>query len=157
MAEAARAFLTAGGGRVTAESNLHVTLAFLGSVAERRVEEVVAIARRVAASGVVAPPLQFSFERLEYWKKAQVLCAVPYAAHAGHALAVALKTDLVAAGFALDLKPFQAHVTLARKVARAPAPAALSPVRWSFEDYALIESRTDARGPVYDALDRFTL
>jgi 2'-5' RNA ligase len=160
MAEAARACLAASGGRVVTESDLHVTLVFLGSVPGRRVDEVVAIAQGVAASGLAPPPLKFSFERLEYWKKPQVLCAVPVGlagAHAAVALAAALKTDLVTAGFAPDLKPFQAHVTLARKVAKVPSPAALSPVRWSFEDYALVGSRTESRGSRYEALHRFTL
>ena len=166
MAEAARTLLAASGGRAVTESNLHVTLAFLGSVVERRVEEAVAIAHRVAESGVAAPPLQFSFEQLEYWKKARVLCAVPSPPAAGAprnatsgagALAEALKTDLVAAGFAPDPKPFQAHVTLARKVARVPSRTQVSPVRWSFEDYALVESRTDARGSTYQTLHTFTL
>jgi len=130
MAEAAHAFLSSSGGRITAESNLHVTLAFLGSVAERRVEEVVAIARRVAAAGGATPPLQFSFERLEYWKRAQVLCAVPAgrpqaaandgaavppgmtrdATHAASVLAAALKADLVAAGFTPDLVAPEAEI-----------------------------------------------
>lgn len=162
MAAAAQSYLTASGGRVVTEDNLHVTLAFLGSVAERRLEEVVAIARRVAASGVAAPPLQLAFEHLEYWKKAQALCAVPagstgYSTQAASALADALKTDLVAAGFAPDLKPFQVHVTLARKAARTPLPAELSPVRWSFVDYALVESRTGPQGATYLALEKFTL
>jgi 2'-5' RNA ligase len=178
MVDASRAFVNASGGRVVAVSNLHVTLVFLGSVAERRVEEVAAIARRVAASRVATPPLVVSFERLEYWKRAQVLCAVSLGgsdtAHDRRgatnapsgaventrgvgALAEALKSDLVGAGFAPDLKLFRAHVTLARKVTRAPSPVEFPPVQWSFEDYALVESRTEARESTYQALHAFSL
>jgi 2'-5' RNA ligase len=163
LAKATRQVLQASGGRAVPESNLHVTLAFLGSVPERRLGELTAIAQRVSSSFGTAHPLQVSFDRLEYWKKAQVLCAVPGARAASHALAelaAALKTELMAAAFAPELKPFRAHVTLARKVSRRsdwPHELRAHPVPWSFTGFSLMESRTDASGALYSRVESWLL
>jgi RNA 2',3'-cyclic 3'-phosphodiesterase len=161
------------GGRPVPVPSLHVTLAFLGAVPEGRVPELDRIARRVAevfpAGG---QPLRLSFDRLAHWARTQLLCALgtgePEAAQAaggrGEAiaagaprLAAALKNETAAAGFSPDLKPFRAHVTVARKVAHAPPTLALQPVLWSFDAFALIESRTDPTGPVYSVIESYLL
>ncbi len=163
MANATWEVLQASGGRAVPGSNLHVTLAFLGSVPERRLGELGSIAQRASAAAGVTQPFHVSFERLEYWKKAQLLCAVPAMARAlrdtGDAatvLAAALKTQLVAAGFTPDLKPFRAHVTLARKVSRRSDWARelrMPPVSWSFTAFSLMVSRTDADGALYSVVE----
>jgi RNA 2',3'-cyclic 3'-phosphodiesterase len=139
----------------------HVTLAFLGSVPEERVSEVKAIARQVATE-VALTSVEVCFDVIEYWKKAGVICATARAdsradgTRAG-TLASALKSHLTAAGFAPDLKPFRGHVTLARKISRPVRQSDLSPVGWSFTDFALVESRTETRGAVYRVLESFPL
>lgn len=145
--------------------SLHATLAFLGAVPEGRVPELDRIARRVAdAFPARAPPLLLTFDHLAHWARPQILCALgteePAAdtdAASAPALAATLKSETVAAGFSPDLKPFRAHVTVARKVAHAPSALALQPVRWRFDAFALIESRTDAAGPVYSVIESYLL
>lgn len=152
------------GGRPVPESNLHLTLAFLGSVPEPRVEELSVIARRAAAAWPAdAAPLAVSLTALEHWAKAQVLAVL--AREESHdtpapgvaALARILTTETAAAGFRPDLKPFRAHVTVARKVTRAPRPSPMGKVHWSFESFGLVESRTLAEGPVYSVVDSYVL
>ncbi len=163
MAKATREVLQASGGRPVPESNLHVTLAFLGSVPERRLGELAAIAQRIASSPGAGQPLHVWFARLEYWKRAQVLCAVPAAgaiSHAAAELAAALKIELVAAAFAPDLKPFRAHVTLARKVSRRSDwqhDLGADSVPWSFTGFSLMASRTDASGALYSIVESWLL
>ena len=145
--------------------SLHVTLAFLGSVPEGRVPELDRIARRVAdAFPADAQPLLLTFDHLVHWARPQILCALgteePAAdtdAASAPALAARLKSETVAAGFSPDLKPFRAHVTVARKLAHAPAVLALQPVLWRFDAFALIESRTDPAGPVYSVIESYLL
>ena len=72
-------------------------------------------------------------------------------------LAGTLKKEAVGAGFAPDLKPFQAHVTVARKVARSPHSLDMPSVLWRFTDFALVESRTEAAGALYSVVDSWTL
>jgi 2'-5' RNA ligase len=72
-------------------------------------------------------------------------------------LAAALKAATAAAGFAPDLKSFRAHVTVARKVARPPPLAILRPIEWRCDAFALMDSRTGSRGPVYSVVGFQTL
>ena len=162
---ATRQCVSSCGGRPVPVQSLHVTLAFLGAVPEGRVPELDRIARRVAdAFPARAQPLLLTFDRLVHWTRPQLLCALgieePAAdtdATSAPALAVTLKNETVAAGFSPDLKPFRAHVTVARKVAHAPSALALQPVLWRFEAFALIESRTDPAGPVYSVIESYLL
>lgn len=118
-------------------------------------------------------------DRIEYWKKPRLLCAtagdkgestgqrpesVVRQSGAG-ALARLLKSLLTAAGFSLDAKPFRAHVTLARKVMSGPESLrdagsdalVMRPIRWSFTDFALVDSRTAPGGSLYSVLDSWPL
>ena len=144
--------------------NLHVTLAFLGSVPEPRFAELGAIARRAAATFPRdALPIVVSLQTLEHWAKAQVLTVLErkdkaqVSASGAPALAHILSTETAAAGFSPDLKPFRVHVTVARKVARLPRPDVMREVQWSFDAFALIESRTLPEGPVYSVVESYLL
>ena len=187
FAHAARKAVKASGGQPVPMKNIHLTLVFLGSVPESRLSAVMSVARRVAAEFPRdALPFEFEFQRLEHWKPPQVLCAVPTVTAqtqdatekdatalratgpvaapgpgpsrvAALALAEALRDELVSAGFSPDLKPFRAHVTLARKVKRASRELDMQTALWSFKDFALVESRTEPQGAVYRVLERFAL
>ena len=173
LVHATRKAVRSSGGRPVPEESLHVTLAFLGSVPERRVAELQAIARRVAeAPEAGGAPILVSFDRLVHWAKPRILCALDAEGSAGSeaagalrvgalagapALVESLKGATTARGFSPDLKPFHAHVTVARKVAHAPAAQPLSPVPWTFDAFALIESRTEPTGPVYSVIESYLL
>jgi 2'-5' RNA ligase len=165
LAHATRMGVRSCGGRPVPVQSLHVTLAFLGSVPEGRVPELDRIARRVAdAFPADAQPLLLSFDHLVHWARPQILCALGTEeaaadtdAASAPGLSATLKNETAAAGFSPDLKPFRAHVTVARKVAHAPAALDLQPVLWRFGTFALIESRTDPAGPVYSVIESYLL
>lgn len=142
MARATREAARASGGRPVRTENLHLTLAFLGSVPESRLPELAGIGRE-AASPPRPSSLDLAFDHLEHWRAAQLLCALPVKPPAAlSALAGRLRDGLTKEGFAPDLKPFRPHVTVARKVLRPGPLAAMAPVAWRFIELALIESRT---------------
>jgi RNA 2',3'-cyclic 3'-phosphodiesterase len=145
------------GGRPVPLANLHVTLAFLGSVASARIPELQRTAREQAARLAQKGPVTLTFARLAHWKEAQILCALTDEAPIARALAVALQEATASIGLSPDRKPFQPHVTLARKVARTFAVLRLRPVVWGFDAFALIDSRTEPSGPVYSVLDSYPL
>src|SRR5581483_5860506 len=164
MAEATGNAARASGGRPVPAVNLHVTLAFLGSVPERQVSQLGAIARRAATlCGEAAPPadrttIELAFEHLEYWRAAHLLCAVPAEPPApAAALARRLQALLSEGGFAPDLKPFRPHVTVVRKVSRAGPAGMMRPVVWRFAELALIESRPLAAGALYSVVESYSL
>jgi len=70
-------------------------------------------------------------------------------------LSTALKLQLTSAGFTPDLKPFRAHVTLARKVSHSIPTMEMDPVVWRFTEFALVDSRTGPGGSAYRVLTSF--
>ncbi|HYC10458.1 MAG TPA: RNA 2',3'-cyclic phosphodiesterase, partial [Steroidobacteraceae bacterium] len=135
------------GGRPVPVASLHVTLAFLGSVPHSQLPQLQRIAREQAAACGQKEPLCLTFGPLAHWPRQQILCLpATEGADGAHALAAALRDATAAAGFRPDLKPFRAHVTVARKVARFARAPVLRPVVWRFAAFALLESRTEESG-----------
>lgn len=156
LAEATLEAVRASGGQPVPEDNLHLTLLFLGGVAERRVAEVADAAHRVRMwhRGM---SLEMPLDHLEHWARPRVLCALPgQPPSAAGLLAQALQDQLAAAGFSPDIKPFRPHVTVARKVTRAGS-LRMRPVDWRFNAFALIESRTLESGSVYSVVENYPL
>ena len=136
--------------------NLHLTLLFLGGVAERRVTEVADAAHRARMwhRGIA---LEMRLDHLEHWPRPRVLCALPaQPPSAAGMLAQVLQDQLTAAGFSPDIKPFRPHVTVARKVTR-PGSLRMRPVDWRCNAFALIESRTLESGAVYSVVENYPL
>jgi len=165
MVQATRKAAQASGGRPVPATNLHVTLAFLGSVPEQRLGELAEIARRAAAGG----SLELAFDHLEYWRAVQMLCALPAESPPPMvALAHGLQEGLAASGFVPDAerrsspgtkatRRFRPHVTLARGVSRVSGAMAIGPVTWSFADFVLVGSRMLPEGSSYTVLESFPL
>jgi 2'-5' RNA ligase len=145
-------------------ANLHLTLAFLGELEPGRLPEV-----RSALSGALArqAPLAVRTAGIGAFPERGPLRVVwialePAAALA--ALAGAAREALRAIGVGFDAKRFSAHVTLARP--RAPWPPALrarlaklapEPAGFELREVALLASRLEAAGSVYEPLARFAL
>jgi len=119
------------GGRATPPDNLHVTLAFLGPVTKVLLER----ARRVPP--LVSPHFELIFDRLGFWQGSRALWAN-------------LWGRLVEVGFERERRPYQPHITMARK-ARGVDDGVL-PVSWLVSELALVESKPGGRHPVYDTL-----
>ncbi len=148
LAAAVRDLVPQGNGRLQRPDQWHVTLEFLGDVPESRLPAVIDAGG--AAASAVAPACEIVFDRLEYWKRPQVLCLV-----AGSipeplkALVHALRSELQLRGFTPELRPFRAHVTLARRVLQAPPPGPLAPLLWPVRGVSLVQSLTDRSGSRY--------
>ena len=162
LAQASAAGVAASGGRPIPAANLHVTLAFLGNVAAARLPQLRAAVQPLAGvEATAAAALQLQFQTLEHWARPQILCATAAVGTAGGAraavLAESIRQATQAAGFLPDLKPFHAHVTVARKVARAAAAQPLACVQWNCAAFALVASVTGAAGSVYSVIDSYPL
>jgi 2'-5' RNA ligase len=164
LAHATHKAVHACGGRPVPTHNLHATLLFLGSVVESRIADLVVIAAIAASNGRIdrGSTAELVFDRIECWRKSSLLVATTsQSSGAGHALAGALVDTLwretTRIGLAPDLKPFRAHITLARKVGRPARSLAMRPVTWNLTELALVESRTEPEGAVYRSLQSFPL
>jgi 2'-5' RNA ligase len=141
LAAAVRDLVPQGTGRPQRPDQWHVTLEFLGDVPESRLPIVIDAG---AAASAVASPCEIVFDRLEHWKRPQVLCLVagsipePLAA-----LVHALRSELQQRRFTPELRPFRAHVTLARRVLQAPTQGPVAPLHWRVGGVSLVQSLTD--------------
>jgi 2'-5' RNA ligase len=147
------------GGRPVPARNLHVTLVFLGSVAEDRLPGLEALAARVAGTNV-ASPSELIFNRVEYWKRPRVLVATA-SPSAGVVVAGALAAKLFeaasSAGLAPPISTFRPHVTLARKVPGPIAAVDIDPLPWVFTRFALARSQRGPDGAEYSVMATFPL
>ena len=153
LESAARRHAGSCGGAVTRSANLHVTLAFLGSVAIDRVNELIE-----AAADVRGEPFRLHLNVLEYWRRPRIvaLCA-ERAPPELLALERVLWQRLGKLGFEREVRPFRAHATLARRVYGRPSLEDPPSVVWQVDEFALVESVTDPAGARYAALKRWPL
>lgn len=153
--EAVRRHVLTGAGRAQRADQLHLTLEFLGSVAESRlhaVHECGARAATAASSFVVA------LDRMEHWHRPQVLCLTATATPEPLVTLVErLRTELAARGFRPEQRPYKAHLTLARQVRRPPPIALVEPLAWPARELSLVESQTGPGGSRYERLATWPL
>lgn len=153
LARSTKAPVRAAGGRVVPRENLHITLAFLGSVPRGQVDTF-----KSAAAGVGQQPFDLVLDRLGFFQRARSLWLGPSAVCPGLlALEQSLRQALEAVGWQREARPFMPHVTLVRKANQVANPGSVKPVIWSVGHFSLIESVTDQRGAVYRELTRWAL
>lgn len=126
----------------------HITLEFLGDVADVRQPAVWAAAGKVAVGA-----FEVVLDRLEHWRKPQVYCLSATRCPHGLARLVAeLRASLAAEGFVPEAREYQPHLTLARKVRQAPSVSLPEPIAWPAGRFALVRSVTDPAGSRYEPL-----
>lgn len=144
-------------GRATRPDTLHLTLLFLGNVADLDVPTLLSCGDRIRAhSFTITLDARSHFESA---KVAWLGATDPPPALA--ALHRALRDEAVAAGFeGVDdsfATAFAPHVTIARRCSLFPQPRAVTPIDWPAQDFVLIDSRSTPGGPVYRVLRHWPL
>ncbi len=142
-----------------APENLHVTLKFLGDVSEDALPEIFAAVQRASGAN---PEFGLSFSGLGAFpnpQKARVLwVGIVNGREELVALAAAVESELVKAGFPREEKPFKAHSTIGRaRMGRAPKGLAESMAQVEASDLghqpvvsvAVMQSDLRPGGPVY--------
>jgi len=124
------------GGKPVPAGKIHLTLAFLGDVDEARLEPA-----KLAAAALRESGFEMVLDQAGSFRGARVAWAGCAVVPAGLArLQASLAGALAAQGFVLEDRPFAAHVTLVRKVARPLAPEAAAPIRWRARELSLVRS-----------------
>ncbi|MDP8970186.1 MAG: RNA 2',3'-cyclic phosphodiesterase [Actinomycetota bacterium] len=142
----------AGPARWTDPAGWHLTLAFLGWVKPERVAEVQVA---VAATAARAQPFEVALSGAVGTFGGGVLWAGLDDSAALAALADALRAELAEAGFALEERPFHAHLTLARAPRGARLPRGLTEryvgpaSSWRVDELALMRSQLRRGGARY--------
>jgi len=140
-------------GQCVKPENIHLTVLFLGDVELDRIDRL-----REIAGSVTAQTFSLSIQGTLFWKKNRIVMAnvVHYPA-ALFALADALTTALIAAGFSCEDRKYKPHITLIRNVG-AHLPMQLeNPIQWNVSDWLLLQSRLSSHGSCYTELGRWPL
>jgi 2'-5' RNA ligase len=127
-------------------SNLHLTLAFIGSLAENR---TAALAQRLIACSTTE--FDWVIDHVGHFARARVVWAGGPQSPKLLALAARVRELLDELAVPYDRKPFAPHVTLLRDVVRWPANVApIKPeITWPCEQPTLICSEHRADGVIY--------
>ena len=125
-------------GKAIPAAKLHMTLAFLGEVSVERLP-----AALDAASRVKGEAFELHLDEVGALRSAPVAWV---GSARGHPACTALQSALAAAlrdaAFELESRPFAAHLTLARRIARPVAREPIAPIAWRVRDFALVASDT---------------
>lgn len=162
MLETARAGIPTDRVRWTRPENVHLTLKFLGEVAEEQVEQIGAALRRVCA---VHAPFDASLSRFGAFPSERRARILWVGVGAGAEEVAALASDVDAAleplGFEREGRPYVPHATLGRvrgKPIRLELPAAVpGEPGFGVSRVELVQSTLAAGGAVYEALESLAL
>jgi len=153
LAESAAAAVARVAGRAVPPGNMHVTLAFLGSVPAQTFADLVGVGGQGSW-----PAVSLDFTRIEYWARPKVLVAMPAEVPAaGQEIVERLWEAVAPLGFAREQRPWRPHLTLVRGVQELPpADLEMAPVQAAADEptwrLALVDSAAHPEGPRYKAL-----
>ncbi len=138
-------------GRPVPRNRIHLTLAFLGELAPARAEEAMRAGESTRSSA-----FDLVLDQVGSFRAARVAWAGCDRAPAGlKTLQTRLAKALRARDFALEERPFAAHVTLARKISRTLAREPMPPIVWQAREYTLV--RSEAGTGRYTVLESWPL
>jgi 2'-5' RNA ligase len=136
LRELAQVLMDRIGGRAVPVANLHLTLAFLGDVADDRVPRL-----REIVDALPRERFSLVLDRIGEWHYAGVAWIAPTAVPAPLAtLHARLGTALASADFTVEARPFRPHVTILRRPRRALAESACPPREWCVARVSLMRS-----------------
>jgi 2'-5' RNA ligase len=140
--------LRGGTGRRVAPENIHLTLAFLGSV-----DASFRVCAEQAAAAIRATPFTLILEQMGNWSKSGILWVGPNQTPPPllH-LVQELDAGLAGCGHEVEQRPYAAHLTLARKAQPRQDNHSIEPRAWEINRFHLVQSRTHADGARYEIL-----
>jgi 2'-5' RNA ligase len=133
--------------------NIHLTLAFLGSVKSsfRQCAEQVAAAVRTGS-------FTLTLEQIDCWSKSGILWVGPrYTPEPLSRLVRELNAGLVACGYVPEERSYAAHLTLARKLRRFNKNFSIDPLVWDVRRFSLVRSLTHTNGARYEIVRSWEL
>ena len=141
-----------GGKRVRAD-NLHITLAFLGSVdAQTR------SCLEAKAGAILCPAFNLALDRAGFWPRPRVLwLGAEESPQPLQELVRGINRCIAECGLEPEKRPFHAHLTLLRKAKRGTQWDSPEPIQWPVDEFVLVESSTLPEGAEYRVIARWPL
>jgi 2'-5' RNA ligase len=120
------------GARQTPQSNLHVTLHFIGDVVPSRLPDL------ISAFAVPTAAVSLRFDQCESWGRGLTVLVAEQVPQPLRDLHEELAGRLRELALPVESRPYRPHVTLARDAARFKPPA--DAVAWQSSGHSLVES-----------------
>lgn len=141
------------GGRLTRSASVHLTLVFIGDVADSALDVVLRIGavQRVQA-------FDLSIDRIGCWSRNGIAWAAPSAtAPPLIALVSGLESGLRAEGFGIETRPYRPHITLLRRSHGELADEQPGALHWHADHFVLVRSQPSKSGTDYQRLKAWPL
>lgn len=141
------------GGKPMAAHNLHITLAFLGTIGADKRQ-----CMEAQADAIQLPPFELVLDRTGFWARPQVVwlgCSV--APEPLQILAARLNGAMAACSLTPESRPYSPHLTVLRKARQGPRQLDIKPVCWAVGDFVLVQSLTLPEGAQYQVVRRWPL
>ncbi len=136
--------------RKTSTENIHITLVFLGLIAQPQERDIIK-----AVENITIPSFEILFDQLAYWRKPRILCLNSSAHNAPiEQLVEDIKAKVNQCGVATETRAFKPHVTLARKV-NHKIEIPFESLLWRADQFCLMESCSVTGGVRYQVLKRW--
>lgn len=134
-------------GKAVRTDNLHITLAFIGEVAQLEVERLAEL-----AAAVPCEEFAMSLDRIGYWRhRGIVWLGCRQVPEPLDRLVEQLKRALGRRGYSVDRRKFSPHITLARRAARRPR-IKFAPISWPVQRFCLMKSVLSPQGSRYTVM-----
>jgi 2'-5' RNA ligase len=141
------------GGRRVRPENLHITLAFLGSV-----DAATRTCLEQAANNIDIQPFTLYLQQLGFWRRPRVVwLGANEEPPELLTLVGELKKAMLKCGLEPDTRPFRAHLTLLRKAYRTPRVEQIPLLEWPVSHFVLVASQTRPEGAVYEIVRSWEL
>lgn len=138
-------------GRAVAVHKYHITLAFLGDVAEDKLSCLCE-----QAAGIEFPPCTLHLDRLGYFRRSGILwLGCSETPEPLQVFRQSLEQALVPCGYRPEQRSFRPHITLLRHFTGRLADTEIEPVDWQIPDFQLILSESQNGGVAYQSIAVF--
>lgn len=144
-----RAAIERCGGRPVPRQNLHITLLFIGDVAQPVLEQVLGV-----GAALTAPAFELQLDRIEMPDRGRVMWLGTSQPRAAAGLASRLRLGNLSTE---HTAPYRPHVTLVRDPVQRLPPMTIDPVVWPVRDLVLVRSQLRASAPEYAVIARWPL
>jgi RNA 2',3'-cyclic 3'-phosphodiesterase len=141
------------GGKAVKPDSLHMTLIFVGNVAEDRLARLAAVVDRISRK-----PFNMGLDRLSSFAEPQVAwVGTSHVPSALYDIQAQLYMELENAGFDVEQRRFVPHITVARKVSKDVKERPIDVILWSARTLCLVHSDTKPEGSVYQVVKTWKL
>ncbi len=141
------------GGKRTRDDSIHLTLAFVGDVDSARLAELLE-----PPAALTVTRFTLTLDSWGCWPRNGIAWVAPSRVPQPlRELAAGLEVWLRAAGFEMDIRPFNPHATLVRRAQCVPLPDSTPTVDWWVEEFVLVRSTPTSNGSRYETIGRWPL